>query len=128
MIVLDSSAAVHLIVAPSVKPALAERVLDRPLRAPHLMDVEVASALRGLLRGRRVSVERAEWARERYLRFPVTRYGHALLLGRMWELRGQLTAYDACYVALAEALQIPLVTTDARLARSKGHSAEVELY
>jgi len=58
----------------------------------------------------------------------ITRYPHALLLDRMWELRDNLTAYDASSVALAEALDAPLVTTDARLAASPGHRATIEAY
>ena len=58
----------------------------------------------------------------------VTRYPHGPLVSRIWELRGNLTAYDAAYVALAEALDAPLITTDGRLARASGHRARVELY
>lgn len=58
----------------------------------------------------------------------LTRYSHTPLVARIWELRNNLTAYDAAYVALAEALDAPLVTTDAKLARASGHRARVELY
>lgn len=128
MIVTDSSVVLELLTAPSLDPGLMSRIQDERLHVPHLVDVETMNGLRGLAAGRRISVARAEEARDRYASLPLLRYGHALLLDRVWELRGQLTAYDACYVALAEALKIPLVTTDRRLARSKGHRAEIELY
>ena len=59
--------------------------------------------------------------------FPITRYRHDLLLSRVWELRHNLSAYDAAYVALAEVLGVPLVTRDRRLARAWGHRAKVEV-
>lgn len=58
----------------------------------------------------------------------LTRYPHAPFWARIWQLRDNLTAYDAAYVALAEALDAPLITTDGRLARASGHRATVELY
>ena len=57
---------------------------------------------------------------------PVIRYSHRALIVRVWQLRQNLTAYDAAYVALAEALAVPLLTRDAPLARSSGHSARIE--
>jgi len=59
--------------------------------------------------------------------FPLERYSHTLLLARVWELRRNLTAYDAAYVALAELLDVPLLTCDRRLAHSPGHRAAVEV-
>jgi predicted nucleic acid-binding protein len=58
----------------------------------------------------------------------ITRYSHGLLLDRMWDLRDNVSAYDAAFVALAEALALPLVTTDARLASAPGHRAMIEAY
>lgn len=94
--------------------------------APHLLDVEVLSVLRGLVLGGRLSAEEAVQAREDHFAFVITRHEIAPLAGRIWELRHQFTSYDASYLALAEALQAPLVTCDAKLATS-GHNAEIHL-
>jgi predicted nucleic acid-binding protein len=85
-------------------------------------------ALRGLsLRGT-ISPERARLALDRLRDTRFVRYPHATLTERIWELREDLTAYDAAYIALAEALDAPLITTDARLARVPGIRATVEAY
>jgi predicted nucleic acid-binding protein len=93
--------------------------------APHLIDFEVASAVRGLTRGGVIGARRGELALASFARIRVLRCAARPLLHRIWELRGQIDAYDAAYVALAEQLDLPLVTTDARLSRAKGHSAEI---
>ena len=107
------------------------RRIERPgenLHAPHLFDVEILHALRRhALRGI-LSRARSEEVLEDLSDIDVSFYPHAPLAGRIWELRDNLTAYDAAYVALAEALDATLVTTDARLARASGHHATVELY
>jgi predicted nucleic acid-binding protein len=59
---------------------------------------------------------------------PITETSHLALVSRMWELRHSITAYDAAYVALAEHLDVPLITCDGKLARSHGHNAKIELY
>jgi predicted nucleic acid-binding protein len=131
LIVIDASAevAVLLNVGPEVE-GIRNRIA-RPgetLHVPHLFDVEVLHALRGLsLRGT-VSPERSRLALSRLSDTQFTRYPHTTLMGRIWELRENLTAYDATYVALAEALDAPLVTTDARLAQASGIRAAVEVY
>ncbi len=95
------------------------------LHAPHVFDLEVISGARqAVLRGF-VAQRRAEEAVERLGDLRVTRYPVVHLLGRIWELRKTLTPYDAAYVALAEALALPVVTTDLRLGRAHGHRAEV---
>ena len=71
--------------------------------------------------------ERGREAIDDFSDFPVTRYPHHLFLTRIWQLRNNMTAYDAVYVALAESLAVPLLTCDARLAAAPGHSAEIEL-
>jgi predicted nucleic acid-binding protein len=86
------------------------------LHAPHLVDVVVLSAVRGILRAGKVSTRGAAKAMQDLLRLPVRRHAHLPLLPRGWSLRENLTAYDATYVALAEILGLPLLTTDARLA------------
>ena len=98
------------------------------LHAPHLLNVEVLHALRRhALRGE-LSQTRSDEALEDLLDVDVSLYPHAPLVGRIWELRENLTAYDAAYVALAEALDAPLVTMDGRLARASGHHAVVEVF
>ena len=131
MIVIDASAevAVLLNVGPEVRD-IRDRIA-RPgetLHVPHLFEIEVLHALRALsLRGT-VSPERARLALDRLRDTQLVRYPHTPLTERMWELRENLTTYDAAYVALAEALGAPLVTMDARLARASGIRAAVEIY
>lgn len=125
---MDSSAVVSLVAAPDAEARILERLLPEPrLHAPHLIDIEVSSALRGMLMGGQITEGRAEEARRRFDLLPLVRYEHVLLLQRIWDLRDSLTPYDASYVALAEALQIPLVTADRHLARSSGHRARIEV-
>lgn len=111
----------------------AARVRDRLRQAedvhvPHLFDVEVLHALRRhSLRGD-LSGEQSRLILSLLGEMKAVRYPHAPLAARIWELRHSLTAYDAAYVALAESLDAPLVTMDARLAQAPGHRAAVELY
>jgi predicted nucleic acid-binding protein len=107
----------------------AERIASaRSLHAPHLLDLEVTSAARnGVLRGD-VSAARARTAIADLADLNVKRYPATRLLERIWGLRETLTPYDAAYVALAEALDLPLATTDRGLARAHGHRAEIVAY
>ncbi len=98
------------------------------VHAPHLIDVEFLHALRRLIRTGALSQERADDARYDYADLTIIRYPHQPLADRMWQLRDNVTAYDAAFLALAEALGVPLVTCDGRLARSSGHRAQVELF
>ena len=131
MIVIDASAEVAILlnVGPDVE-GIRERVA-RPgetLHVPHLFEIEVLHALRCLsLRGT-ISPKRSSLALSRLSDTQFTRYPHTTLMGRVWDMRENLTAYDAAYVVLAEALNAPLVTTDARLARAPGIRAAVEVY
>lgn len=98
------------------------------VHVPHLLDVEVLNVLRRqTLRGI-LAMERGATALQDLESIKMTRYPHAPLLGRIWDLRENVTAYDAAYVALAEALDAPLITRDARLAQAPGNHATVELY
>jgi predicted nucleic acid-binding protein len=129
LIVLDASAVLTWLLR--LGPAATiDRRFGGPgesLHAPHLLNVEVLHVLRRrALRGE-LSPTRSDEALEDLLDMDVALYPHAPLAGRIWELRENLTAYDAAYVALAEALDAPLITTDARLARASGHRATVEL-
>ncbi len=100
--------------------------LTGDIEAPHLLDVEVLSVLRELVLGGKLDSSDAVRARDDHFAFTITRHEIAPLAERIWELRHQFTTYDASYLALAEALQTPLLTCDAKLA-TKGHNADVHL-
>ena len=100
---------------------------EQTLHAPHLLDVEVAQVLRHYVASGEIDAQRGRLALANLADLPVQRYPHDLLLPRVWELRNNLTAYDAVYVALAEALDAPLLTRDRRLAAAAGRYARVEL-
>lgn len=95
--------------------------------APELIDLELASVLRREEGAARITKEYGEGALSDYLALHIERFAHRLLLPRIWELRRNLTAYDAAYVALAEALDAPLLTLDRSLATAPGHHARVEV-
>jgi predicted nucleic acid-binding protein len=97
------------------------------LHAPHLLDVEVAQVLRRYTLAGKFGSERGGEALEDLADFPIARYPHQPFLFRIWELRHNVTAYDAAYLALAEALGAPLVTRDAKMASAAGHGAQIEL-
>ncbi|MCC7078978.1 MAG: type II toxin-antitoxin system VapC family toxin [Acidimicrobiia bacterium] len=126
MIVLDASATVDLLVGGSSAERIARRLDGEVLCAPALLDVEVVSALRSLERRGKLSDVAGTEALNVLESLGVARYTLEAFAGRMWELRETLSAYDAAYVALAEALTCPLLTCDGRLARSHGHDADVE--
>ena len=127
MIVLDASCALELILRREGSAGLAERVVAEEVHAPCLIDVEVVSGLRRLLRQRLLSPERAILGLEWLLDLGIERHHGGELARRVFALRGSLSAYDAAYVAVAELLSAPLLTADARLARSHGHAARIEL-
>lgn len=117
MIVLDASAAVLGLLNDGEARA---KLASEAVACPHLVDSEVAHALRGQVLRREVDVEAATRAVEVWARLGIDRMAVRGLLGRIWELRGNMSAYDATYVALAEALDADLVTADGRLARAPG--------
>jgi predicted nucleic acid-binding protein len=126
LIVLDAGAAVaYLVVEPAGSWVEDQIRRARVVLAPHLLDFEVASALRGLVRRRELTGRRAQRALLDLSDLRLIRHSARDLLPRIWSRRESLSAYDASYIALAELLAIPLVTTDARLARAQGHSAEI---
>jgi predicted nucleic acid-binding protein len=127
--IIDSAAIVEAIAGAQPESALLERVDSAAeLHAPHVVDVEFANALHGLVRGGELTTARAAEALEDFVDAPILRYPHVLLLGRIWALRDRLSAYDAAFVALSEALELPLITTDARLARAADGLVEVERF
>ncbi len=115
MIVADASAAVSaLLNAGPARRALA----DDQLHAPHLIDSEIANALRRQVAAQRLEAAAAWTALDQWRQLGMTRYPAVGLLERVWELRENLSAYDASYIALAELLDCTLVTADARLGRA----------
>jgi predicted nucleic acid-binding protein len=123
MLVVDASAVAELLLGRPAGESIAEhlRAHDFDLHAPHLIDVEVLSALRRAVAAGDASPERASEAVTDLIDLPVQRYGHDALIPRVWELRENFSAYDATYIALAEVIAedgAPLVTADRRLARA----------
>ena len=129
MIVLDASAVLELLLRTDAGRRVQERIRDNDvtLHAPHLLGIEVAQVMRRLEAAGELSNARAAHALADLQLLDVEHYDHELLLPRVWKLRKNLTAYDAAYVALAELLGAPLVTSDRRLARAPGNRATIEL-
>jgi predicted nucleic acid-binding protein len=123
VIVIDASAILELLLNTPASGRVAERLFARndTLHAPHLLDLEVAQVLRRYTLAGEMEAERSEQALEDLADLPLNRYPHDVFLFRIWALRRNLTAYDAAYIALAEALDAPLVTRDDALARAPGH-------
>jgi predicted nucleic acid-binding protein len=129
VIVVDASAVIEVLLRTRAAAAVERRVHDmrETLHAPHLIDIEVAQVIRRSAANREIAADRGRAALDDLADFPMRRYPHVALLPRVWELRHNLTAYDAVYVALAEALEAPLVTRDRRLAAASGHRARIEV-
>ena len=125
MIVVDASAMVEALIGRDVDEGLLDALQD-DIHAPHLLDIEVLSVLRGLLLGTKITADAAEDARANHFAFTINRYDQHALADRVWQLRHQYTCYDATYIALAEALGAPLLTCDARLAGT-AHTADVRV-
>ena len=129
MIVLDASAAVEWLLRTPKGLRIEAQIFSHAntLHAPHLLDVEIAHVLRRYVRGHEVTEARAQELLQALLEVRILRHRHTTLLPRVWELRHHLTAFDAVYVALAEALNAPLLTCDAKIAAAPGHRAMVEV-
>jgi predicted nucleic acid-binding protein len=128
MIVIDASAVVELLIRGPLAVSLHQAVWgtgDRVI-APHLLDVEVLSALRSLAAAQRIDTYLSGNMLAQLETLPVQRHPHTLLLPRIWELRHNFTAYDAAYVALAEVTGAILYTCDAKL--TTGHRARVKVF
>lgn len=128
MIVLDASVVVELLtngaMADTIRNELARS--DEAFIVPHLIDVEVVSAIRRLMVGQRIDAHRSGQFLAELAALPAERFAHTPLIGRIWELRHNFTAYDAAYIALAEATDSVLYTCDEKLRR--GHRAQVVLF
>jgi predicted nucleic acid-binding protein len=128
VIVADASAVLEVLLNTSRAAAIASRLFagGQTIHAPHLVDVEVLQVLRRYVSASTVANARAREMMQDYLDMDLKRYPHDVLLERMWELRHNFTAYDAAYIALAEALEAPLITCDRAL--TSGHRAEVVVF
>ena len=130
MIVIDSSAVIEVLLRSQIGMEIEERILSpfENLCAPHLLDLEIAQVLRRYCASGDMSPERGQNALDDLKDMPITRYPHDIFLSRIWELRNNMTAYDAAYVALAEALPAPLFTCDKRLASAPLNDVSIELF
>jgi len=128
MIVLDASVVVELLTNGPLAHSIGRDLAGRSdsFIVPHLLDVEVVSAFRKLIAGKRIDSHRSEELLTTLAALPADRYPHTPLLSRIWELRHNFTAYDAAYVALAEVTNSTLYTTDEKL--RTGHRARVVLF
>jgi predicted nucleic acid-binding protein len=129
VIVVDASALLEALLRTPAAKAVEDRLFAprQTIHAPHLLDVEVAQVIRRYAQNGEIDSERGRMALIDLVDLPLRRYPHDFLLPRIWNLRNNLTAYDAAYVALAEALDAPLLTRDRRLAAAAGHRAQIEL-
>ncbi len=129
MIVVDASVLLAALLSERGAGALARERLrgEGDLHAPHLIGVEMTSALRRRVRLGQTNPDAAWTVLADVATFPLMRWDHEPLLSRVWELRDNLTVYDAMYVVLAELLDARLLTTDARLGRAPGVRCEVEV-
>ena len=128
MIVVDSSVVFDFLVHRNGSDQVTARFIEEgfAFHAPGILTIELVSILRNHQRGRGPDPEDEEIFAD-FLTFPVTIHPHLPLLPRIWQLRHNITPYDASYVALAELLNIPLLTRDRKLAHSSGHRARIEV-
>ena len=126
MVVIDASALVALLLEGPSGP-IQDRLREQTLAAPYLVDLEVASALRRRVRRGVLSPAEAGVRVATLAALPVERHAHTRLLPRIWDMRDNISTYDAAYVALAETLGLPLLTADRRLARAPGVRCAVEI-
>jgi predicted nucleic acid-binding protein len=129
VIVADASALLEFLLQTSLGARVEVRLFgnEEELHAPHLLDVEVIQGLRRLVRTGEVSSGRADEAIADLTDLDLHRHAHLDLLGRAWKLRDNIGAYDAMYVALAEAIEATIVTCDRPLGKAPGHRARIEV-
>jgi predicted nucleic acid-binding protein len=123
---MDTSSVVEFLVgADATAEEIRALVTGQTLAAPHAIDLECASSLRGLVKGRKLPADEAERALDLLAKMNIRRYGHVPLLPRIWQLRDNMWPYDAAYVALAESLQAQLLTIDAKLEKAPGIRCQI---
>jgi predicted nucleic acid-binding protein len=129
VIIVDASAITEFLLQTPLGTRVEARLFrdGDDLHAPHLLDVEVIQALRRLVRAGDVLPDRAEEALDDLADIDILRHSHIDFVGRAWDLRDNITAYDARYVALAEAMDAPLVTCDGPLGATHGHAARIDV-
>ena len=127
MIIVDTSVILELFLHTPVGVRHADRIFDQERHAPELIDLEFVNVLRRFARRGATALAEADEALTNFTNFGIERHAHTVLLPRIWALRDSVSAYDASYIALAEMLDAPLLTCDARLAHAHGHSAKIEL-
>jgi predicted nucleic acid-binding protein len=129
VIVVDASALLEFLLQTSIGVRVEERIFRDAdeLHAPHVVDVEVVQGLRRLVRMGEVSSGRADEAIVDLADLDLHRHPHVDLLGRAWKLRDNVSAYDAMYVALAEALEATVVTCDRPMAKAPGRGTRIEV-
>ena len=127
MIVLDASVVLDVVTAVAKGHEIAARIeqTDDEFIAPHVIDLEILQALRRQLRLELIDKARAAAAVTLLRDLPLARMSHEPLIARIWELRNNLTAYDAAYLALAELMNAPVWTRDNKFAGAPGHRAQV---
>ncbi len=128
MIVIDASLALEIAIATAEGIELRERLSaeSHALAAPEIIELEILQALRRLVRLKKITVSRADTALEIVSAMEIERYSHVPLGSRIWELRDNLTSYDAAYFALAELLGVPLWTRDKKYSNVPGHLSRIE--
>jgi predicted nucleic acid-binding protein len=128
VIVVDASVLTAALIYDDERGArMRRRLAGERLAAPGVIDLEVISSLRGLVRGGRATAQRAHLALTALVTLPLDRAAHHRLVRRIWELRDNLGSYDASYVALAERLETRLLTADTGIARAPGIECQIEL-
>jgi predicted nucleic acid-binding protein len=128
VIVVDASAMVDVLVDEPVNDDLLRAINDNELHAPALLDFEIASALRGHYLGRRLTARRLDVAVDDYRAMSVKRHHMFAVLKPMLALRDSFTVYDAAYIVLAQALDAPLVTADAKLLEARRLGVDVQVF
>ena len=129
MIVVDSSVIVHFLLHSTASVELSRAIgAEDVLAAPAIIDLEVLNTLRKLVQSRQIDEEIAGRAAGNYVDIQLELHDTRTLLKRVWEFRHNVTAYDAAYLALAEQLNVPFLTRDARLARSAPSNIDVHLF